>query len=164
MGNTIAKSKLQCPGCSQPMAPRSQSCIKCRRAEQKANATYEKDRRDSCACGRPKMPDSKVCRACQMHRIHLANKRSIGLRSQAAAPPADGHRHFFELASPNGATQTSRCTDHRAEGIKGCGKEKTFSNVIDGNLGFTDTLPPLNQGVDNRIELYYALNVTGLYP
>ena len=51
-------------------------------------------------------------------------------RTKQFVTPADGHYHFFRLASPNGADQTSRCTSNKKLGIRGCGLEKSHSNVI----------------------------------
>ena len=85
-------------------------------------------------------------------------------RTKQFVTPADGHTHFFRLASPSGATQEKACVSNKKLKIKGCGVVKSHSNVIESG-GFTDFSMEGNQShLDNRVATFYALNVTGLYP
>ena len=149
------------------MGARSTNCWDCHQASKRVAPRAGSHARDACPeCGATKVKEAKQCHRCRLKGHQTRNERARLARTREYTQPADGHTHFFRLASPSGdgATQEKACTSNKKLGIRGCGLVKLHSNVIESG-GFTDFSMEGNQShLDNRVALFYARNVTGLYP
>ena len=165
MGNTIARSKLRCPTCGGPMGARSAHCWDCHQAAKRAAPRVGSHARDACECGATKVKEARQCHKCRLKSHQTRNARAKLARTQEYTQPADGHYHFFRLASPSGATQEKACISNKKLKIKGCGLVKLHSNVIELAGGFSDfSMEGNHSQLEGRVELFQAVAITGLYP